>query len=175
MTKSSWVGTITLALLLAVSPKLADSQVNTAAPRSTTEGSRRALEGFARLLYMERNVQAMDRYFDAHLIQHNAEIGDGGHGDDAFLERRRKLQPEEYLPPDQYHTVVDNLMADGDLIAVTSHVYTNPKDWGRVFVDVWRVAGGKFVEHWDVIASRLAQAKVERQEPRASSQTGTWF
>jgi predicted SnoaL-like aldol condensation-catalyzing enzyme len=147
----SWAGTTALALLLGVSPRLADSQVNTAAPRSTTEESRRALEGFARLLYMERNVEAMARYFDAHLIQHNAEIGDGGHGDDAFLERRRKLHPEEYLPPDQFHTVVDNLMADGDLIAVKSHVYTNPKDRGRVFVDIWRVTGGKFVEHWDVI------------------------
>jgi predicted SnoaL-like aldol condensation-catalyzing enzyme len=149
--KSAWGGTAALVLLLGISPKLADSQVNTGPPRSTTEESRRNLEGFARLLYVERNVTAMTRYFDAHLIQHDAEIGDSGHGDDAFLERRRQLHPEQYLPPEQYHTVVDNLMADGDLIAVKSHVYTNPKDQGRVFVDIWRVAGGKFVEHWDVV------------------------
>jgi predicted SnoaL-like aldol condensation-catalyzing enzyme len=149
--KSSWGGTIASVLLLGISPKLADSQVNTGPPPSMTEESRRNLEGFARLLYVERNVTAMARYFDAHLIQHDAEIGDSGHGDDVFLERRRKLHPEQYLPPEQFHTVVDNLMADGDLIAAKSHVYTNPKDRGRVFVDIWRVAGGKFVEHWDVI------------------------
>jgi predicted SnoaL-like aldol condensation-catalyzing enzyme len=151
MRKSALGGTIAVALLLGVSPIPADSQVNTRPPRSTTEESRRALEGFARLLYVERDVTAMTRYFDAHLIQHDAEIGDGGHGDDAFLERRRQLHPEQFLPPGQFHTVVDNLMADGDLIAVNSHVYTNPKDRGRVFVDIWRVAGGKFVEHWDVV------------------------
>lgn len=144
-------GTIALALLMSMSPSLADSQANTGPPPSTTDESRRALEGFARLLYVERDVTAMARYFDAHLIQHNAEIGDGGHGDDVFLEKRRQLHPEQYLAPEQFHTVVDNLMADGDLIAVKSHVYTNPKDRGRVFVDIWRVAGGKFVEHWDVI------------------------
>ena len=147
----SWGGSIALALLMGIHPSVVDSQVNGGPPRSTTEESRRALEGFGRLLYVERNVAAMARYFDAHLIQHDAEIGDGGHGDDTFLEKRRQLHPEQFLPPEQYHTVVDNLMADGDLIAVKSHVYTNSKDPGRVFVDIWRVAGGKFVEHWDVV------------------------
>jgi hypothetical protein len=85
-------GTIALVLFLGVTPELVDSQLNTRRPRSTTEESRRVLEGFARLLYVQRNVTAMTRYFDAHLIQHDAEIADGGHGDDAFLERRRKLQ-----------------------------------------------------------------------------------
>jgi predicted SnoaL-like aldol condensation-catalyzing enzyme len=130
----------------------ADSQVNTTQPRGTTEESRRALESFGRLLYVERNLTAaMARFFDADLLQHDAEIGDGEHGDDAFLEKRQQLHPEQFLPPEQFHTVVDNLMADGDLIAAKSHVYTNPQDGGRVFVDIWRVAGGKFVEHWDVI------------------------
>lgn len=123
-----------------------------AAKPSTTEESRRALEDFARLLYVERKVsEAMHRYFADDLIQHDAEIGDGGHGDDAFLEERRKKDPEKYLPTEEYHTVVDNLLADGDLIVAKSHVYTNAKDPGRVFIDMWRVAGGKFVEHWDVI------------------------
>jgi predicted SnoaL-like aldol condensation-catalyzing enzyme len=150
MRKHSWGGTTALALLLA--PQLAGAQVNSGPQRSTTQESRRALEAFARLLYVERNVtEAMGRYFDAHLVQHDAEIGDGGHGDDAFLEKRQKLHPEQYLSPDQFHTVVDNLMADGDLIVAKSHVYTNRNDRGRVFVDIWRVAGGKFVEHWDVI------------------------
>jgi predicted SnoaL-like aldol condensation-catalyzing enzyme len=152
MREKPWSWMIAVALLLGIGPILADSQVNTTTPSSTTEESRRALEAFARLLYVERNVnEAMSRYFDARLIQHDAEIGDGGHGDDAFLEERQKLHPKQYLSPEQYHTVVDHLLADGDLIAAKSHVYTNREDRGRVFVDIWRVAGGKFVEHWDVI------------------------
>src|SRR5262245_54437294 len=129
MRKELSVGTIALALLLGIRPGSADSQVNGGPSRSTTEESRRALEAFARLLYVERNVtEAMGRFFDARLIQHDAEIGDGGHGDDSFLEKRQKLHPEQYLSPDQFHTVVDNLMADADLIVAKSHVYTNPKD-----------------------------------------------
>jgi predicted SnoaL-like aldol condensation-catalyzing enzyme len=123
-----------------------------AQPASTTEQSRRALEDYARLLMVDRDVvTAMARYFDASLIQHDAEIGDGGHGDEEFLANRRKLHPEQFLSEERYHTVVDNLLADGDLIALKSHVYTNPEDPGRVFVDIWRVANGKFVEHWDVV------------------------
>ncbi len=123
-----------------------------AQPVSTTQESRRALEDYARLLMVQRDVvTAMARHFAAGLIQHDAEIGDGDHGDEAFLANRRKQHPEQFLSEEQYHTVVDNLLADGDLIALKSHVYTNPKDPGRVFVDIWRVAGGKFVEHWDVV------------------------
>jgi predicted SnoaL-like aldol condensation-catalyzing enzyme len=149
----SWRGMLAVALLVgASSSPPAGAQRSAAPPASTTEESRRALEDYARLLMIDRDVmQAMARYFDANLIQHDAEIADGGHGDEQFLTNRRKRNPEQFLSEEQYHTVVDNLLADGDLIALKSHVYTNPKDPGRVFVDIWRVAGGKFVEHWDVI------------------------
>ena len=143
-------GLVWLALWSTASIAPAQAQRSPAA--SGTEASRHALEDYARLLMVERDVaQAMERYFDADLIQHDAEIGDSGHGDAEFLANRRKAHPEQFLSEEEYHTVVDNLLADGDLIALKSHVYTNPKDPGRVFVDIWRVAGGKFVEHWDVI------------------------
>jgi predicted SnoaL-like aldol condensation-catalyzing enzyme len=152
-----WPGILAVALLAgASSPPPAVAQRG-AAPASTTEESRRALEDYARLLMVDRDVmRAMARYFDANLIQHDAEIGDGGHGDEEFLSNRRKENPEQFLSEEQYHTVVDNLFADGDLVALKSHVYTNPNDPGRVFVDIWRVAGGKFVEHWDVIQPVLS-------------------
>ncbi len=149
MKRSSNVrGTAAFLALAALSSSPAAAQ-----PAGTTEASRRALEDYARLLMIERNViEAMGRHFDANLIQHDAEIGDGGHGDEQFLTNRRQQHPEQFLSEEEYHTVVDNLLADGDVIALKSHVYTNPKDPGRVFVDIWRVAaGGKFVEHWDVI------------------------
>ena len=153
MRKALVAGAVLPLFVLAVltSPRTAAQRSN-APDSSTTEASRRALEDYARLLMVQRDVvTAMARYFDANLIQHDAEIGDGGHGDEEFLANRRKQNPEQFLPEAEYHTVVDNLLADGELIALKSHVYTNPEDPGRVFVDIWRVAGGKFVEHWDVI------------------------
>ena len=80
-----------------------------------TEQSRRALTDYASLLMVKRDVgAAMARYFDAKLIQHDAEIGDGGHGDEDFLSNRRKEKPQQFLSEEQYHTVADNLLADGD-------------------------------------------------------------
>ena len=153
MTSSSFPGVV-IALLLGMGLATAPvgAQTSGATDSAATAQSRRALEDYAYLLMVKRDVvTAMARYFDAKLIQHDAEIGDGGHGDEEFLSNRRKERPEQFLAEDQYHTVVDNLLADGDLVALKSHVYTNPRDPGRVFVDIWRVAAGTFVEHWDVV------------------------
>ena len=153
MMSSSFPGVV-IALLLGMSLATAPvgAQTSGATDSAATAQSRRALEDYAYLLMVKRDVvTAMARYFDAKLIQHDAEIGDGGHGDEEFLSNRRKERPEQFLAEDQYHTVVDNLLADGELIALKSHVYTNPRDTGRVFVDIWRVTDGKFVEHWDVV------------------------
>jgi len=45
------------------------------------------------------------------------------------------------------------IIAEGDLVAVHSHIKPNPSDLGRVVVDIFRVEDGKLVEHWDVIQS----------------------
>ena len=120
--------------------------------KAQTEASRKAILDFARLLYVERKPQeAFGRYFADDLIQHDPLIGDGSHGDEAFLKKRREKDPEKFLPDNQYATVVDNILADGDLVAVKSHVFTNPQDPGRAFVDIWQVKDGKFVEHWDIV------------------------
>jgi len=37
------------------------------------------------------------------------------------------------------------------VFAVHRHVFQSREDSGRVFVDIWRVAQGQIVEHWDVI------------------------
>jgi predicted SnoaL-like aldol condensation-catalyzing enzyme len=117
-----------------------------------TAASRQAVEGFARYLFIEHDAAAaFSHYFADDLIQHDAEIGNGSHGDESFLETRREENPEKYLPTNQYSTIVDNILADGDLVAIKSHVFTNENDPGRVFVDIWQVKDGKFVEHWDVI------------------------
>ncbi|MDB5662929.1 MAG: hypothetical protein JWN59_1267 [Sphingomonas bacterium] len=122
------------------------------APSRLTEVSRAGITDFARLLVVERKPeQAFSRYFAPRLIQHDPEIADGGSGDDAFLEERRQANPGKYAATDQFANVVHTILADGDLVAIKSHVFTSPNDAGRVFVDIWRVEKGKFIEHWDVI------------------------
>jgi len=119
---------------------------------SQTEQSRAAITDFARMLIVERKpFEAFAKYFASDIIQHDPWIGDGNKGDEEFLEKRRKENPELFEATESYVNVVHNILADGDLVAVKSHVFTSPADAGRVFVDIWRVKDGKFVEHWDVI------------------------
>jgi predicted SnoaL-like aldol condensation-catalyzing enzyme len=119
---------------------------------SQTEANRAAIKDYARLLMVERKPnEAFAKYFAPDLIQHDPFIGDGNGGDEAFLEARKDAAPEKYDDTDKYVNVIHNFLADGDLVAMKSHVFTNPTDPGREFVDIWRVKDGKFVEHWDVI------------------------
>ncbi|KPI04015.1 hypothetical protein OK074_4794 [Actinobacteria bacterium OK074] len=41
--------------------------------------------------------------------------------------------------------------AEGDLVAVHSHYVNAPGERGQSVVDLFRVQGGKIVEHWDVL------------------------
>ncbi|MGI5329507.1 nuclear transport factor 2 family protein [Actinomadura nitritigenes] len=44
---------------------------------------------------------------------------------------------------------VEHVLADGDLVAVHTHVATPQGDLATV--DIFRVDGGEIVEHWDVV------------------------
>ena len=108
------------------------------------------IEGYAKLR-RENPRLAWERYLGPDLIQHNPEIAEGAAAHEKFMAERRAAHPEKYLAPEQYVNVVDNILADGNLVAIKSRLYTTPADHGRAFVDLWRVEGGKLVEHWDVI------------------------
>jgi predicted SnoaL-like aldol condensation-catalyzing enzyme len=52
--------------------------------------------------------------------------------------------------PDAVQTIHRTLV-DGDLVAVHLHVVRWPDDAGLAVADLFRVADGKIIEHWDVI------------------------
>ena len=114
--------------------------------------ARAAVTDYARLLKVEHKpFDAFARYFARDLIQHDPWIGDGSDGDEEYLEGRREEKPEEFSTTDQYVSVVHNVMAEANLVAIKSHVFVGPADEGRIFIDIWRLEGEKFVEHWDII------------------------
>lgn len=119
---------------------------------SPTETARAIITDYARMLMEQhRPFDAFRTYYAPDQIQHDPWIGDGNGGDEAFLEARRKADPEKYAATEDYVSVIHNILADGDLVALKSHVFTSPNDPGRVFVDIWRIENGRFAEHWDVI------------------------
>lgn len=107
--------------------------------------------GFLRILLIEMDMpRAYGTYATADFTEHNPEIGNGYAAKLAYFKARQAANPSS-PPASQWADVIDNVIVDADLFAVQRHVFTQPGDRGRMFVDLWRVAGGKIVEHWDVI------------------------
>jgi predicted SnoaL-like aldol condensation-catalyzing enzyme len=116
-----------------------------------TEQSRAIITDYATMRSSGQTYEAHNKY-DAQLrVEHDPWVADGLGGDEAFIERRREAAPEKFDSVERYVNVMHNIIADGGLVAIKSHVFTNASDPGRVFVDIWRLEGGKIVEHWDVI------------------------
>jgi predicted SnoaL-like aldol condensation-catalyzing enzyme len=90
------------------------------------------------------NVESLERYIAVDYIQHAPAAADGLSGLRAFIEGERAKNPKNVTFD------VKRMFADGDHVIVHHHVH-----WegfrGVAVVDILRVAGDKFVEHWDVI------------------------
>jgi len=117
--------------------------------RVSTEATRAVALPFLRTMFVDRDVRrAYDRFAAPDFLQHNPHMANGLAGHRAYfaeLERRAGRSSA------QWANVNDMILIDGDLFALLHRAFTAPEDKGRAFVDIWRVADGRIVEHWDVI------------------------
>ncbi|GAA3844731.1 hypothetical protein GCM10022403_090810 [Streptomyces coacervatus] len=95
-------------------------------------------------LLVKKDLSAIDRYWGAEYHQHNPNIADGVDGVKSGLGAYFKQFPQLTVTPKR-------VIAEGDLVAVHSHYVNAPGERGQAIVDLFRVRGGKIVEHWDVI------------------------
>jgi len=110
--------------------------------------TREAAKGFLAQMFMEGDMGgAYERYAAADFIQHNPIMGDGVKAHEAYFEAQAK---DPQGDPKAWRHVTNMVLVDGDLFALYHEAFRGPDDPGRVFVDIWRVANGKMVEHWDV-------------------------
>jgi predicted SnoaL-like aldol condensation-catalyzing enzyme len=106
---------------------------------------------FLHTLMVEMDLpRAYREYADPDFIEHNPEIGNGYAAKIAYFAERQARNPSA-PGPDTWANVIDHVIVSGDFFSVHRHVFMNAADRGRVFVDIWRLADGKIVEHWDVI------------------------
>ena len=134
-------------LIMAPGVKAAEEDAHT----MLTEQSRAIITDYAAMRAAGKTYVAHNKYDAKYRVQHDPWVADGLGGDEAFIEKRRKAEPQKYDPVEQYVNVLHTIIADGNLVAIKSHVFTNPADPGRVIVDIWRLENGKIAEHWDVI------------------------
>ncbi|WP_395397322.1 nuclear transport factor 2 family protein [Novosphingobium sp. BL-8A] len=90
------------------------------------------------------DADAVDRFISADYIQHNQGVGEGTEPLKALLRHIRAETPEAVHD-------VKRLFADGDHVIVHYHVRRWPGDLGWAVVDIFRLADGMIVEHWDVV------------------------
>jgi len=87
---------------------------------------------------------AVDGMFDPGYIQHNPNIASGARSLKEMLDRARAKYPH-------VKHAVKRIIADGDLVAAHVHVVFEPGTAGFATVDIYRIAGDRIVEHWDVM------------------------
>ena len=99
-------------------------------------------------VFIGRDPAVIDRLFSADYRQHNLQIPNGPAAIKALL---GNLSPDFKYEPGL-------AMADGDFVSIHGR-YTG---WGpkpMIAVDIFRVADGKIVEHWDVMQEEVPAAQ----------------
>ncbi len=108
-----------------------------------TEANRSFVLAFVDDVYVRRNLEKLETYLDANFTQHNPQIADG------IPALRLALQDtcnEGFtIRYDQIHRV----FAEGNFVLCISE--GTLKDVHSSFYDLYRVADGTIVEHWDTI------------------------
>jgi len=124
-----------LAILLSLS-------VRGAAP---ADDNRAIVTHFADLFYRQKKVEkAFLTYVAPNYIQHNPGIADGREAAMAAL--------EPLFARADHSFAVERILVDGEFAAIHVRVTSpTPPGLGAAVVDLYRLADGKIVEHWDVI------------------------
>jgi predicted SnoaL-like aldol condensation-catalyzing enzyme len=128
----------------------------TAAPdgSSDSRASKRIVSDWTRTVLLGADFSAAPRFIsDRSYEQHNPDVADGI---DGFAAATAKLRAAGLTF--DYQTI-DLMIAEDDF------VFTRGQgNLGQpvIFNDIWRLDGGKIVEHWDVVSPRAEVAEVAR-------------
>ncbi|MFF5138161.1 ester cyclase [Streptomyces sp. NPDC013157] len=163
-------------VLLVGEPAMAASRPAVTAARaeaSQISRSKALVTDFTQRLYNRHDLSAIDAYLDADFTQHDPRIADGPTGLRAYLTAQNAAHPDAYLS-------VKRVIAEGNLVAVHSNLVLDPGTRGYSVLDLYRLSGGKIVEHWDTtqevpattvsgndMFSTLSSPQVSRPDPSA--------
>lgn len=129
----------TLALLVApILAMAADAAV------SRIEANKKVVVAFYDAAINRKDYTAAAALLGPQYKQHNPTAADGAEGLKAFIDFLKNRFPNQ-------KGEIKQVIAEGDKVVLHVHSTRGDGTPGRAIVDIFRVAGGKVVEHWDVI------------------------
>ena len=141
---------------LAFIPVVTASASGTSAPSATQSdagsGDRQAEANKALVIYFndqlfnDGNLSVIDRYVAPTYLQHNPTLPSGPAALRQLVTTVRTLFPH-------LKTATVRAVAEGDLVVLENRVVSVPGGPANANFDIYRVEGGKLVEHWDVLQS----------------------
>ena len=119
---------------------------------SSPDQNKATVKAFYDLAFNQRQPEeAVKRYVGSSYRQHNPMAGDGPEPFISFVKWFTGENP-------QMRFDFKRFIADGDLVAVHSHLRLSPEARGTAVMDIFRLENGKIVEHWDVLQEVPEQA-----------------
>jgi predicted SnoaL-like aldol condensation-catalyzing enzyme len=91
----------------------------------------------------QKDFDKAKQYFGARYTQHNPNAADGPEGLKAYIDFLKAKFPNA-------KSEFKKVFADGDYVIVHVHAVREPGTRGLAIMDIFRLEGGKVVEHWDV-------------------------
>lgn len=89
-------------------------------------------------------AEAARLYLGSTYIQHNPHVANGAADFVSHFEEVFRLHPATA-------SLLVRVLSDGDYVVLHSRSTTDAQDRGQAIIDIFRIADGKIVEHWDVI------------------------
>jgi len=131
-------------ILLGVCLLLAQTTPARSADTHTLAANKRLVVAFYDAAINKKDYAQAVRFLGPEYRQHNPTAHDGAAGLKDFIEFLKSKFPDQ-------HGDIKQVIAEGDLVVLHVHSTRGDGTAGRAIVDIFRVAHGKVVEHWDVI------------------------
>lgn len=113
------------------------------ADRNNIQENKQAAVDFLQLVIAGRIDQAYQKYVDMNGKHHNPWFEAG------FVPLKKGMMENQAQAPHK-QLVIKHVLGDGDTVAVHSHLIPNPGEIGMITLHLFRFAGSRIVEMWDL-------------------------
>jgi len=139
--------------LIAVAGAAAAQATSCADPaRSLCERNKATVVKFYNAALNDKQPEEALAYIGPYYRQHNPMAEDGRIGFRKFIEWIRADHPDS-------RSEIERVFADGDYVMLDVHMIRFPGERGLAIGEIFRLEGGKIVEHWDRIQAIPDTAK----------------